>query len=47
MLQNQKTELKHLQQDFTLLFWVKVLLLPKNADFLQTILTSAKLRGPW
>ena len=33
--------------NLTLLLWVKVLFWPKNTDFLQKMLTSARLRGPW
>ena len=38
---------KNSNTNLTLLLWVKVLFWPKNTDFLQKMLTSARLRGPW
>ena len=44
-LLSYKTDLKYLNTSLTLL--LKVLFLAKSADFLQKMLTPAKLRGPW
>ena len=44
-LDSEGTELKN--TTLALLLWVKVLFLPKNADFLSKMLTSTELRGSW
>ena len=44
---NWKQNYKFFNTTLTLLLWVNVLFLPKNADILQKMLTSANLRGPW
>ena len=41
--QNEKTS----NTALVLLLWMKVLFLPKNADSLQKMLTSATLRWSW
>ena len=47
-LRKLKTELKQIYNaTLTLLLWVKILFLPKNANFWQKMLTSAKLKEPW
>ena len=45
MLQNLKVKLKYLYHSFNTIDLSKGIIFAKNANFLQKMLTSAKLRG--
>ena len=45
MLQNLKAKLKYLYHSFNTIALSKGIIFAKNANFLQKMLTSAKLRG--